>query len=67
MHKGKCAILAGIYPDLFVELVCDALIKRMHAAPNNNSPEWWAAYRRYGAYIDSLGVEDHYYDMSGPE
>ena len=65
LHRGKCAILAGVYPDLAAELTCEAFIKQMRAAPSNRSPEWYDAYRRYGAYIDSLGPEDHY-DMSGP-
>lgn len=67
VHRGKCAILAGIYPDLYAKLVCEALIKRMHAAPNNRSPEWYAAYRRYGAFIDRISTEDHYDTWSGPE
>lgn len=60
VHKGKCAILAGIYPDSYAELVCQALIRRMHAAPNNRSPEWYEAYGRYGAFIDRIITEDHY-------
>lgn len=66
VHRGKCAILAGIYPDSAAQFTCEALIKKMHAAPSPRSPEWNAAYRQYGAYIDRIITEDHY-DMSGPE
>ncbi len=65
IHRGKCAILGGIYPDLAAAITCEVFMKRMHNHPTNTCPAWHALYAEYMKYIDVLTDED-FYDMSGP-
>lgn len=60
VHKGKCAILAGIVPEEHV-YESDHLIKRIHSAPPN-SPRRRRAERDYYAFVDRIAEVDYYED-----
>lgn len=67
VHKGKCAILAGIYNEVSAaeENRLTRLVERIRITKGNREL-WMDAFREYYAFVDSIATEDHY-DMSGPE
>lgn len=65
VHRGKCAILAGLsMTPAQKSFVDDLILEAHHMEPN--SPERRQADRRYYRYVDAIATEDHY-DNSGPE
>ncbi len=59
LHRGKCAILAGVYPDPWCEITCEVFIQRMHAHPTKYGPEWNKISQEYYRYIASVTDEDY--------
>jgi hypothetical protein len=58
VHKGKCAVLAGISPPEHRERL-DALIKFAHRWPHG-SPQRDCAMRDYYRFVHSIAEVDHY-------
>lgn len=64
IHRGVCAILAGIYPDEQIEETAERLIADLHAEPYGPHRNWMM--RKYHEWVHAVATENHY-DMSGPE
>lgn len=59
VHRGKCAILAGIMPEEHLP-ESDRLIRHIHNVPRGAQHD--RAIREYYAWIDSVCDVDHYED-----
>ncbi|MBB3752478.1 hypothetical protein FHT44_004990 [Mycolicibacterium sp. BK634] len=58
-HRGKCAILGGVYSDPVHEAVGEALIKAFQSLPAN-SAERHLMNRIYYGFADLVADEDHF-------
>lgn len=63
LHRGFCAILAGIMPEEHLEK-SDNMIRRIHATVHG--PARIVRTNEYYAWARSIAEEDHY-DMGGPQ
>jgi hypothetical protein len=64
VHRGKCAILAGLSMTSEQKSIVDDLILSAHNM-EPNSPERQQADITYYRYVEAITTED-YYDNSGP-
>lgn len=60
VHRGKCAILAGIVPEEHIA-EHDRLIRHIHNCPSG--PQKDGARREYYAFVDGIATEDQYIDL----
>lgn len=58
IHRGKCAILAGLAmsPEQ-KSLADDIILHAHHAEPNSSERKRWD--RVYYAFVDAIAIEDH--------
>ncbi|WPH57687.1 hypothetical protein [Mycobacterium phage WXIN] len=64
VHRGVCAILAGLYPDSQIEETAERLIGDIHDEPYGPHRNWMM--RKYHEWVRAVATENHY-DESGPE
>lgn len=64
VHRGKCAILAGVGLTPEQEIEAKHLIRHVHTCVNGSLQHKQATMDYYG-FVDRIATEDHY-DNSGP-
>ncbi|MCG7607059.1 hypothetical protein [Mycobacterium sp. CnD-18-1] len=62
VHRGVCAILAGIYPDDQARETAERMIAEIHAQPPGDNE----VMRRYYRWVHEVAEAD-FYDNKGPE